>query len=163
MSRIPQNISVHAAQEVTRFGRELGIDLELDETGNCYFEHRNGLRMAIMLTGDDQIVTAVALLSETRLTETQIGEVLTEFNWLGTRVRGATLSWNPEARNFLLWYSRDANAIKTDDLGKLLTQLLSTADMIKPQLETRISGSVNGRMQESESEDTPVDWIAQRA
>lgn len=163
MNTIPQTISVHAAQEVTRFGRELGIDLELDETGNCYFEHRNGLRMAIMLTGDDQIVTAVALLSEARLTEAQVGEILTEFNWLGARIRGATLSWNPEARNFLLWYSRDANVIKTDDLGRLLTQLLSTADMIKPDLEARIAGIGTGTEKKPNGGDAPVDWIAQRA
>ena len=163
MNRIPPPISVNAAQEVTRFGREMGIDLELDETGNCYFEHRNGLRMAIMLTGDDQIVTAVALLSEARLTEGQIGEILTEFNWLGARIRGATLSWNPEARNFLLWYSRDANVIKTDDLGKLLTKLLSTADMIKPELEARIAGVGTGTEKKPNGGDAPVDWIAQRA
>lgn len=163
MSTIPQNISVHAAQEVTRFGREVGIDLELDETGNCYFEHRNGLRMAIMLTGDDQIVTAVALLSEARITEAQIGEILTEFNWLGTRVQGATLSWNPEAQNFLLWYSRDANAVKTDDLGKLLTRLLTTADMIKPELEARIADQPAAPEKKSSNGETPVDWIAQRA
>ncbi|MEM9617997.1 MAG: CesT family type III secretion system chaperone [Pseudomonadota bacterium] len=163
MNTISQNISVHAAQEVTRFGRELGVDLKLDETGNCYFEHLNGLRMAIMLTGDDQIVTAVALVSEARLTEAQVGEILTEFNWLGARTRGATLSWNPEARNFLLWYSRDANAIKTDDLTKLLTQLLSTADVIKTQLENRIDGSTNATPQKSADEEAPLDWMAQRA
>ena len=163
MNMIPPSASVQAAQEVTRFGRELGIDLELDETGNCYFEHRNGLRMAIMLTGDDQIVTAVALLSDVHVTDSQIGEILTEFNWLGTRVRGATLSWNPEAQNFLLWYSRDANVVKTDDLGKLLTQLLSAANMIKPELEARLSGSKNSVDKPSSDAETPVNWMAQRA
>lgn len=163
MSTIPPSITVNASQEVTRFGRELGVDLQLDETGNCYLEHRNGLRMAIMLTGDDQIVTAVALFSDVRLTEAQIGEILTEFNWLGTRIHGATLSWNPEARNFLLWYSRDANVIKTDDLGRLLTRLLSAANMIRPEIEARIAGSGKGALEKSADVQAPVNWMAQRA
>ena len=163
MSTIPPSTAVDVSQEVTRFGRELGIDLQLDETGNCYLEHRNGLRMAIMLTGDDQIVTAVALFSDVRITETQVGEILTEFNWLGTRIRGATLTWNPEARNFLLWYSRDANVIKTEDLGRLLTRLLSTANMIRPEIEARISGAGKETLEKPEDTHAPVNWMARRA
>ena len=161
MMRTTPSISVHAAEEVTRFGREVGIDLQLDETGNCYFEHQNGLRMAIMLTGDDQIVTAAALFSEVNINENQIADILTEFNWLGTRARGATLSWNPQAKNFLLWYSRDANVIRTDELSELLTRLLSTAHMLEPELAARIFGADTKK--DGEEKPQPPGWIAQRA
>jgi hypothetical protein len=163
MTNFPEEIRAHAAQEVTRFGRDLGIDLALDETGNCYFEHRNGLRMAILLTGDSQIVTAVALLSDVELKEEQVGEILTDFNWLGTRIKGATLSWNPRSRNFLLWYSRDANVIRTDDLGQLLTRLLSVADALRPELEARITNSDTTASNVPVTQNAPVNWIAQRA
>ena len=162
MSAIPPSVNVSAAQEVTRFGRELGIDLQLDETGNCYFEHRNGLRMAIMLTGDDQIVTAVALFSEVNISEPQIANILTEFNWLGVRAHGASLSWNPQAKNFLLWFSRDANIIKTNDLSELLTRLLSAANTLKPELEARIFDIDESKTDTDESA-TPPDWLKQRA
>ena len=163
MTAISNSITTHAAQEVTQFGREVGIDLQLDETGNCYFEHRDGLRMAIMLTGDDQIVTAAALFSEVNISQEQVCNILTEFNWLGTRVNGATLSWNPEAHNFLLWYSRDANAIKMDDLSNLLTRLIKAAHMIKPDLEARISEPDQNGTSKAVDSQKPVDWIAQRA
>jgi len=158
-----RTIRSQAAKEVTRFGQELGIDLQLDDQGSCYLEHRNGMRMAIMLTGDSQVVTAVALLSSLELTEAQIGEILTEFNWFGSRIRGATLSWNPQGHSFLLWYSRDANSIKTDDLGLLLARLLDTAQAIKPELESRIAEADIAAAGASEAEQAPFNWIEQRA
>ena len=159
----PDEIKTHAAEQVTRFGRDVGIDLQLDETGNCYFEHRNGIRMAIMLTGDSQLVTAVALLSEVNIDEEHVGKILTDFNWLGTRVQGATLSWNPRSRNFLLWYSRDANEIKLEDLGELLTRLMTISEGLKPELESRIADSQAMPSTGHEGQRNAVNWMEKRA
>lgn len=136
---IPEHIRACASEAVEQFGRNRGIDLALDESGCCYLEYDNRTDMAIILTGSSQIVTAISLITAPGLGDDRIGRILTGFNWLGQKLSGATMSWNPDAGNFVLWYSRDAEKTGADDLQTMFNRLIPVSEKIKPALAAQLA------------------------
>ena len=137
-----EDIRQHIDQVLGELGRGLDIDLALDRDNACYFEHNDGWRMAILYPGKEQVVAAVSVLSGVTASDEEVWPVLVELGWLGAETDGASLSWNPESRSFVLWYSRDALATTPEKLNALLLRLCRAVAVVRPALTDRLFSRV---------------------
>ena len=128
----------HVRHVLDELGRSLDIDLTLDDDDACFFEHQDGWHMAILLPDEQQIVTAVSVLSNVSAPDEDIWPALVEFGWVGAHTGGAALSWNPESRSFVLWYSRDVLSTTADELNALLLKLCQAVAVIRPALSDSV-------------------------
>ena len=139
-----EDLLEHAVQTLILLGDALDVDMSPDESGACFFEHSDGWRVGVMLAGEDQIVTAVSVLSNvTPPADDRLSSILSDFNWMGARTGGAAFSWNPAGRSFALWSSRDADAATADGLHDALVKLVETAADLQPDLRAQLEGTDN--------------------
>ena len=133
-----------AGAALVELGDMLDLELDLNQHGGCYFDHTSGWRVAIMLAGEDQIVVAVSLMEGTAPEPALLAEVLTQYNWLGGDLGGATLTFNPTAGSFVIWRSMDVESATGGSLHKNLSRILSVAEHVEHRLQTALHKNDNG-------------------
>ena len=156
-----RHVRSHVTEVLEVLGHGLGIDLTLDQDDSCFFEHKDGWHMAIVLPNDEQIVASVSVLSSVEAPDEHIWPVLVEYGWMGAQTDGAALSWNPESRSFVLWYARDAISITPEELNTLMLKLCRAVAAVRPALSDSIFGQGEGA-DEAEARLGPSDMMARR-
>ncbi|MCB1715407.1 MAG: type III secretion system chaperone [Candidatus Competibacteraceae bacterium] len=158
MNNNQYNVRDRAAQLLNGLSQGLGVDLKLDRDGACFFEHKDGWRMAILVPNEEQIVTAISVLSNVNAPDEAIWPALVEYGWIGAQTEGAALSWNPESRSFILWHSRDFLTTNAAELNILLLRLCKGAAMIRQSL----SESIFSKPTASDEEPLPTNLFLHR-
>jgi hypothetical protein len=162
METFQEELLDRAASVLKLLGNGLEVDLSLDETGACYFEHDDGWRMAITLAGEDQIVTAISVLPNIEPPSGgELGAILTEFNWLGGLTNGLPLAWNPTSQSFVLWHSADIASLDAKALNATMLRLVTAAGELQPILRARLDGGP--APDNAEAEDHHVLTMQERA
>lgn len=123
---------------VDTLGKSLGVDLTLDAEGTAFFDHEDGWHIGLMLAGSDQLVAAVALVSDHFPTTNKLAKVLTDFNWMGAQTAGAALGYNPERGSFVLWRSVGVTAVTAEDVNDILLQLVAHAPNVRRALREEL-------------------------
>ena len=120
-------------------GRELEVDLALDEEGACYLDYEDDLPLAITVSDAAGLVVSANLDGALDLPPEQLAEILAEFNWMGEFTRGAALAFNPERGRFLLWRALPLVGLSYDSVLRQVEDVIRAALEVRPRLAERLS------------------------